>query len=442
MLLTRLVLLLAALLSCAAQLQGLKVRGAVAERAGDAEGGGAVDLREQEEVLRMMTTTALVDMLEQMGVDMGEDVLTKPELIEFAKSVLSGGGSLMQDGGGRQSAAADTADAADAANATDAADAAAGAGALGAGQGVVESSSAEATGQTQTMTDAEAGAGAVTGTEGTPEANPFAPRVLPDDASDWDLVREQVRSDLAPLLMLLDFITPTPVKRAVIGQLESLGTGLAVAVRGAALPMLGVAAKVVRGGAFVLGEVADTLEYVQKGVSGPSQQGTQGTQGKEGDKGDKGDKENKANKGDSAPQKPSKQHRTSSVAGSGSSGSSSASSGSNSSSGRGSNGTGSNRESESRTSLPGVGDVSSTVSPSSSSADAEVALVEDWVDGSGATVPLVVTDISGVGIDQAGAVGAGAGAVGAGTAGAAVLPAGTMRGPIAESYEEDELIEV
>lgn len=62
------------------------------------------------------------------------------------------------------------------------------------------------------------------------------------NASVWELVKAQVQSDLAPFLVLL----PKPLKLFVQSQVVALWSTLKVSIRGAAGPMLQTAGRVIR----------------------------------------------------------------------------------------------------------------------------------------------------------------------------------------------------
>jgi hypothetical protein len=78
--------------------------------------------------------------------------------------------------------------------------------------------------------------------------------------STWELVKQQVRSELAPFILLI----PQPVKTYLAHEVPKLLSTVQLSVRGAAAPMLSVVAKVVRQVGYLLLHAAEKLEVLQR----------------------------------------------------------------------------------------------------------------------------------------------------------------------------------
>jgi hypothetical protein len=78
--------------------------------------------------------------------------------------------------------------------------------------------------------------------------------------STWDLVKQQVRNDLAPFILLI----PQPVKTYLLHEVPKLLSTLQLSLRGALAPMLSVAVKAVRQVGLLLLQAAEKLEVLQR----------------------------------------------------------------------------------------------------------------------------------------------------------------------------------
>ena len=77
----------------------------------------------------------------------------------------------------------------------------------------------------------------------TSNINVLQRRELPDNATVWELFKEQIRSDFAPIIMIL----PQPVKAFIVDQYNVMKDPIKRAVLGAAQPMLKAASALFQG---------------------------------------------------------------------------------------------------------------------------------------------------------------------------------------------------
>lgn len=92
--------------------------------------------------------------------------------------------------------------------------------------------------------------------ESAPAHKKSAPVVFDDDAPVWERVKQQMRADIEPFLALI----PGPVKSYVHKELVNLGKTVEVLLRGAVSPMLGVAVKLLNRTAQLVLSLADRLK--------------------------------------------------------------------------------------------------------------------------------------------------------------------------------------
>lgn len=93
--------------------------------------------------------------------------------------------------------------------------------------------------------------------------NPLLPKELPDDATFWELLKEQVRHDFAPILILL----PAPFKRFAAEKLAQLASQVFKFGYGAIEPMiapfcflLNIAGGVVRAAGENILDLSETIK--------------------------------------------------------------------------------------------------------------------------------------------------------------------------------------
>ena len=75
------------------------------------------------------------------------------------------------------------------------------------------------------------------------ESTKASPVLTVDNATVLQLLLEQVQRDFAPIIFIINFITPTPVKKFLATQFAELGKQLKLVFGGAFSPLLSVAAK-------------------------------------------------------------------------------------------------------------------------------------------------------------------------------------------------------
>lgn len=154
-----------------------------------------------DEELSNMTTATLMNILQQQGVDVGDNYFSKDELKRLVKM------SIERDEEEERRESEETA--------------------------------------TSTPTERKSA--------GTP---PTTAAVSKADPSVWQQVKDQLRSDIAPFLALV----PAPVKSFVHKEVIHLGKTLNMALRGAVSPMLITAAKLLDRAAQLLIHLAEKLK--------------------------------------------------------------------------------------------------------------------------------------------------------------------------------------
>ena len=92
--------------------------------------------------------------------------------------------------------------------------------------------------------------------ESTPAQVKSVPVVFDDDAPVWERVKQQMRADIEPFLALI----PGPVKSYVHKELVHLAKTVDVLLRGAVSPMIGVAVKLLNRTAQLVLNLADRLK--------------------------------------------------------------------------------------------------------------------------------------------------------------------------------------
>ena len=169
------------------------------------------DPQQIDEILSNMTIASLIDLIQQQGIDIGEEYYSKNELISFVKALMiqqQGKAHKLVEGDGSRQESDGEEDSVDSSDSFD---------------------------QSRTINHIEQ--------KSKPQTidNPLVMRQLPDNATVWELVKEKVRSDFAPFMMLV----PEPVKRFVSTQLKSAFHSLHIAIFGAVSPMFSVASRAV-----------------------------------------------------------------------------------------------------------------------------------------------------------------------------------------------------
>eukprot|EP00600_Ochromonadales_sp_CCMP1393_P014400 CAMPEP_0175015350 /NCGR_PEP_ID=MMETSP0005-20121125/11120_1 /TAXON_ID=420556 /ORGANISM="Ochromonas sp., Strain CCMP1393" /LENGTH=457 /DNA_ID=CAMNT_0016272297 /DNA_START=16 /DNA_END=1389 /DNA_ORIENTATION=+ len=194
-----------------------------------------------EEILTTMTNAALIELLEDQGINLGDDLYSKHELVEFVKNVVEQDFNNMSLND------------------------------VNASRHPIPGTSEAGTKENQTS-NVEAGN---LSSSTHQELNPFARRELPDNATVLELIKEQIRSDLAPFIMILDFIVPKPVKIIILKESKIIFSAFRASVVGATLPLVHGASKMVRVSAFVLREMSDTLDHFGHGKTNETSAETQ-----------------------------------------------------------------------------------------------------------------------------------------------------------------------
>lgn len=147
--------------------------------------------------LSNLSTSALINILEQQGMDIGDNYFTREELVRLIKMSLDR-----------------------------------------------EYSSDKPAKEEKTAQDSLAA------------MDHSAPVIFDDDAPVWERVKQQMRADIAPFLALI----PGPVKSYVHNELKVLGKTADILLRGAVSPMLSVAVKLLNRTAQLVLNLADRLK--------------------------------------------------------------------------------------------------------------------------------------------------------------------------------------
>ena len=157
-----------------------------------------------------MTVATLVDILEQQGIYIGDNYYSKDELIQLVLDLVDAQNARDAENT-RYASMADNVD------------------------GEVAALPTKSSTRTTVHTDS-------TNSSKDDANNSHQLNVAKDKLSVWEQVKEQIKSDIAPFLLLV----PQPVKTYIAREFPRLTSSLKVTLQGALTPMLFVAAKLVR----------------------------------------------------------------------------------------------------------------------------------------------------------------------------------------------------